>query len=289
VAAGQPARVIVDPEALILMSFWILPHEQRLADVAWSWTSVNSSLLSIQRLRNMRALFPAEAGANLAGLAELRLSEANDPRWKSLRVPKSPPLRVRQTKVRAVEPRFGSWAALMLQLRLGLGVGVKADVLTFVLGIGSAAPEWTSVAIAADALTYTPAAVRRAADDLSKARFIRTLDAADTKVSPHRMFSGQANAWSGLLGISTHHPGWGFWTERFLFVVELVTWLDREVAKPASPYARDVKAREILTRHGPAIRNDSIVDSHDFAAADLNYQYLVSASKAFTAWLENRG
>ncbi len=289
VASGSPARIIVDPEALILMSLWMLEHERRLADVVWSWVNVNSSLLSIQRLGNLRASFPPEVSHRLSALAEHRLVEAKDPRWKSLKTLKTEALGERSAKVRAVQPRLNTWATLTLQLRLGLGVGVKADALAFVLGLNPAGSEWVSVAMMADALGYTPAAVRRAADDLARARFIRTLDTAESEQAAQRMFSSQATLWASLLGLSINQPGWGFWRERYLFVVDVLTWLDREESKPTGDYARDVQAREILNRHGLALRKDRIVEPLDFAGADLNMNYLVSAAKAFANWLSNYG
>jgi hypothetical protein len=215
--------------------------------------------------------------------------ESKDVRWQSLKSTKTSSFAPRRSKVRAVRARLNSWATLMLQLRLGMGVGVKADVLTFVLGNSSVSPDWASVAMIADALKYTATGVRRAADDLARARFIQVLGTAESKISPHRMFGGQASAWANLLGVSANQPGWGYLLERYLFVVELLTWLDRESVKPTSEYARNVKARELLSKHAPAIRNDRVVDPHVFAAADLNYEFLVSTAKAFVAWLENRG
>jgi len=46
-SSEPPARIIVDPEALILMSLWMVTREQRLSDLLWSWIEVNSSLVSI--------------------------------------------------------------------------------------------------------------------------------------------------------------------------------------------------------------------------------------------------
>lgn len=289
VASGTPARIIVDPEVLILMSLWMQGHERRLADVVWSWLSVNSSLVSIQRLGNLRESFPLEVNHRLSAVAEYRLAKAKDPRWKSLKTPESERLGERSAKVRAVEPRLNSWATLMLQLRLGLGVGVKADVLTLLLGANPAGSEWMSVTTIADALSYTPAAVRRAADNLVKARFIRTLDTAETAKTAQRMYSGQAPPWAALLSLSVNQPGWGYWWERYLFAVDVLTLLDREASKPTSDYAQDVAARELLTRHGSVLRKDRIVDSQDFAVAELNLSYLVFASTAFVVWLGNYG
>lgn len=289
VSSGSPARIIVDPEALILMSFWILEHERRLGDVIWSWVEVNSPLLSIQRLGNLRESFPPEVSHRLAALAQYRVVESKDPRWKSLKKGKPEGLGERSAKVRAVQPRLNSWATLVLQLRLGLGVGVKADALAFVLGLNPGGSEWASVAMIADALGYTPTAVRRAADDLSRARFIRPLDTAESESAAQRMFSGQPAAWAHLLSLSVNQPGWGFWRERYLFVIDVLTWLGREENKPSSVYARDVAARELLTRHGLALRKDRIVDPLEFASSDLSLAYLIQACNAFMNWLTDQG
>ena len=54
VTSSSPARTIIDPEALVLMSLTMLEHERRLADVVWSWIDVNHALVSVQRLGNLR-------------------------------------------------------------------------------------------------------------------------------------------------------------------------------------------------------------------------------------------
>jgi hypothetical protein len=288
VTGNNPARIIVDPEALVLMSLWMLQHERRLADVVWSWVNVNSSLLSIQRLSNLSKGFPPEVSNRLSALAEYRLVEAKDPRWKSLKAKKSEEFGERNAKVRAVEPRFDSWATLMLQIRLGLGVGVKADALTVVLGGNESGTEWMSVASIADALGYTPAAVRRAADDLARARFIKPLDTPESGQAAHRMFTGHLGPWASLL-VQVGRPRWGYWPERYHFVIDVLTWLDREGGVPTSEYARDVRAREILTEHSAALRRDRIVDPQEFAVAEQNLSYLLATSKAFVSWLSHHG
>jgi hypothetical protein len=288
VQSNNTAQIVVDPEALILMSLWMLEHERRLTDVVWSWVNLNSALLSIQRLSNLRKDFPPEVSRRLSALAEYRVMEARDPRWKSLKTSKSVELGERTSKLRAVEPRFDSWATLMLQVRLGLGVGVKADVLTIVLGTNAFGTEWLSVAAIADTLGYTTAAVRRAADDLARARFIKPLDTPESDQAAQRMFTAQVAPWASLLGQSGS-PRWGYWPERYQFVIDALTWLERAASQPTLGYASDVEAREILQRHGVALRKDRIIDSQEFAVADLNLDYLVVASKAFVTWLGNHG
>lgn len=289
VSVNTPAEAIVDPEALVLMSFWMVEHERRLSDVVWSWVTVNSPLLSIQRLGNLKADFPADVARRLSALATLRVREAKDHRWKSLQKGSAAGMSKRSAKVRAIEPRFRHWASLMLQLRLGLGVGVKADVLTLLLGLNTVTPAWAGVSSIAESLGYTTAAVRRAADDLARARFLRLLETSEGAQSAQRMFSAQAGAWTNLLGVAPSQPGWGHWRERYLFLVELLTWLDRVQVKQIASYAMDVEARKILTRHALALRLNQVVDSQEFAVADLDLEYLVQVSRALTAWLRNNG
>jgi hypothetical protein len=283
------ARIVVDPEVLLLMSLRMIEQERRLADLIWSWTEVNSSLLSIQRLGNLAPSFPANVGQRLSGLAEYRVRETKDPRWKSLQRDRKATLGQRPPKLRATKPRFNSSATLLLQLRLGLGVGVKADVLTFVLGTNTLGQEWSSVSTIAEALGYTPVSVRRATNELARAKFILTLNTGESDETKQRMFSAQPGTWNNLLGHNINYPGWGYWWERYRFVSEVLNWLEGEEGRQTSSYAQDVKARELLTRHGPALRKDRILDPLEFAAAELNWNYLVSSVRSLETWLQNQG
>ncbi len=286
--SGQ-ANAIVDPEVLILVSLWMIDFEQRLADVTTSWVRINSSLLSIQRLGNLRDEFPKPVADRLSALAVVGMEDAKDLRWKSLRRSRPPELGARSNKVRAVEVRLSSWATLLLQLRRGMGVGAKADVLTFLLGTSGAQAEWANVASIADATRYTPAAVRRVADDLAAARFIRVPGTTESDRGLQRMYSADPPAWAQLLRIGVHQPGWGYWRERFLFIIELLNWMDGLSQREVSPYARDVEARELLNRHGAALLRDRVIDSIEFSGAELDMAYLERASLALASWIENRG
>lgn len=288
VSSPIPCRTIVDPEVLILMSLTMLEHERRLADVVWSWISVNHALVSVQRLGNLRGQFPDLAARRLAFVAGSRVDTEKDPRWKSLQMPAAERLEHRPARIRAVTPQFSSWATLQLQLRQGMGVGAKADVLSFVLGLNSNAAEWASVSMIAESIGYTTTAVRRVAEDLAAARFIRTLEVPDGDGAA-RMFSTHPAPWTSLLGVTYSQPGWGYWRERFQFAVEVLHWLNGEQTRPTSPYAQDVAARKILTRHGAALRRDRIVEPIEFAGAVLGRDYLVGAVRALITWWANHG
>jgi hypothetical protein len=286
--SGQ-ANAIVDPEVLILVSLWMLDFEQRLADVTTSWVRINSSLLSIQRLVNLCDDFPKPVADRLSALAAVGMDEAKDIRWKSLRRNQAAELGARDNKVRAVDVRSNSWATLLLQLRRGMGVGAKADVLAFLLGSSGVQGEWANVAAIADATRYTPAAVRRVADDLAAAKFIRVPGTIESDRGVQRMYNADSAAWAQLLRVGVHQPGWGYWRERFLFIVELLIWIESLSEREVTPYARDVEARELLTRHSAALLRDRVIDSIEFSGADRDVAYLERASLALANWIENRG
>ncbi len=285
---SRQATAIVDPEALILMSLWMLEHEQRLGDVARSWVKVNSSLVSIQRLRNLRPQFPKSVSGALAALAEVGVEEAKDSRWESLRKRGTSPLEARANKTRSLEARFGAWSTLLLQLRRGMGVGAKADTLTFLLGTSTQA-EWSSVTTIAEAVGYTPAAIRRVADDLAAARFIRVPGASESDRGIQRLYQAAPGAWAPLLRVSVQDPGWGHWRERYLLLIALLTWLEELDRRSVSAYARDVEAREILGRHAAAFLRNQVVAAVDFDRADHGAQYLEDVAHRLLGWIENRG
>lgn len=285
---GQ-ANAIVDPEVLILTSLWMLDFEQRLADITTSWVRINSSLLSIQRLRNLQNQFPKLVSDRLSALATVGVEEGKDKRWESLRKPQVTDLGTRGNKVRAVEVGPPSWASLFLQLRRGFGVGAKADVLTFLIGTSGHQGDWSSVAMIAEATGYTPAGVRRAADELAAARFIRVPSTADRHGGVQRLYNADPQAWAQLLRVGVAHIGWGYWRERFLFIIDLLTWMHGLLEREVSSYARDVEARELLTKHSAAFLRDRVVDPIDFSGAELGVAYLETVTRSLVNWLTNHG
>lgn len=287
-SAGRSASSIVDPEALILMSLWMRPQEQRLADVLTSWITVNSGLVGIQRLQNLLSGFPGSVADDLSALAETGIKQAKDIRWRSLRGKGSPTtLGQRNNKVRAVEPRFDAWPTLLLQLRRGMGVGAKADVLAFLLG-SKDEREWWSVAAISESLGYTPAAIRRVADDLAAARFIRRPGTGEADPGVQRLYSADPASWTGLLRVSPHFLGWGYWRERFLFCIEALTWLEQVGHEAPSPYVTDVGARELLSRHASVFLRNSVMYPPDFEVAEHNLEFLKQAIQRLLGWMENQ-
>ncbi len=159
------AKSIIDPEALLLASLGMRQYERRLNDfIAW-WAEAGSIFMSVQRLTTLAAEFPASVQEGIGGFALVAV-KGGDRRWK--RHSAGEPIPQRGFKG-SREPHLQSVAAEMLRLRAGFGVGVKADVLTFLLGIrGTPA----TVKEVARATAYSERSVRTAAAEMALAGMI---------------------------------------------------------------------------------------------------------------------
>lgn len=280
-------QAALDPEALLLMSLSLLEQERRLADVIASWVGLNSTLLSFQRARNLSRQFPPSAQERLADVATIAL-EAGDHRWKPLAAASAgTALTSRSGKLRASRPAFMQTATLMLQLRQGMGIGVKSDVLAFLLVSDGRGQEWASVASMTRALGYTSAAVRRSADDLAAARFIRRMETVERETAASRMYMAEPAAWAAALHLGTIQSGWRYWRERYSFIADVLATSASLDAAQASDFAVAVACRELLERHRAAIIRDTGIrpalfeDSGDWPAA------LHAAAEQMMQWLQN--
>lgn len=283
------AHAMIDPEALLLGSLCLAERERRLDDVAASWVKTNSTLLSVQRLKNLLHAFPPGTAARLSDAADVAIT-AKDVRWASIAHPGRDEPLGRGNKLRATEVRFLHSATLMLQLRQGMGVGVKADVLSYLLAIWFNGRSWASTAAITEAIGYTSAGVRRAADDLARARFIDVPNVAGGASSSQRMYSVDPARWVQTLGVGNIEAGWRFWRERFSLVAAILETERQLEGKPVSDYALGVTLRELIEAHRSAfVRNDAVreevlLDGGDDWAATFS-----AATMALETWMRNSG
>lgn len=242
-AIGAPVGVaervasVVDPEALLHLSAALAPREPWLMDAMLRWMALHSSLLSVQRVKNLAVDFPADSRDRLAALARVAVDDAKDARWTPLAEGRTPEPRPRRKPARAIQRRFTDATALLLQIRLGMGVGAKADVLGYLLATNGAAASAPEIA---DSTGYTVVAVRRAADEMTSARFVRALRGGDGPTT----YAAAPDAWAPVLGVRPPIPPWRGWRERFAFVAELLEW----ESGSADP--------ELLVRHAAALEFD---------------------------------
>jgi hypothetical protein len=234
VGAAERVTSIVDPEALLHFSAAVAPREPWLMEAMAPWMALHSSLLSVQRARNLAVDFPPDARDRLAALARVAVDDGKDARWTPLAEGRPAAPRPRRKPERAIQRRFTDATALLLQLRLGMGVGVKADVLAYLLAANGAP---VSAPVIADATGYTVVAVRRAADEMTSAHFLR----ADRGGDGPTTYAAAPDAWAPVLGVATPISPWRGWRERFAFVAELLEW----ESASADP--------ELLVRHAAAL------------------------------------
>lgn len=304
--AGRDLHALVDPEALVLISLVLLQEERRLGDLVHDWGARNSDLLSVQRVKNLEADYPEPVRGpltqRLASFATVARDAGKDLRWRSLaqgraevegrgletareagtrargaHAPGSPD--GAPTRARATRARLTADATLLLRLRLGLGVGVKADLLAFLL---ARVEEWATVRDVTDAIGYTVAAVRRAADDLAAARLIEALDG---QPAGYRVTYG---AWAPLLGFEDRPPRWASWHERFVFATAFLHWAEAARERPLSAYAFGAHGRQLLERHRPAFEHDLVAVWSEHSPVPNWGAFVGRSVRSLAAWMAEK-
>jgi hypothetical protein len=249
-AAAVPAdqsRVwsIIDPEALILLSLAVRDRERRLNDLLAGWARIGASLLSVQRLKTLARDYPEQVRAQVPDFARYA-AEAGDRRWRSHAAEWGEP-RTSQPRKKDLGPlRLVEGPALMLRLRAGIGVGAKADLLSFLLGLGGTAADLKTIALATG---YTSRAVRTAAEEMALARFIHEIE------GPPSSYLANPKTWGSVLEIyrlgpsATERPSippWRFWSVAFAFLTAVIDW-EREASQQGwSSYVASSRARDLM-------------------------------------------
>jgi hypothetical protein len=250
--ASGPTRSIIDPEALVLLSLVLRKDERRLDDVLGWWAGFGASLLSVQRIATMAGAFPDSVREDLRELA-WTAAAAGDRRWGRLKGEGVSEGIVHRGKGHG-ELRLGEEPALMLKLRAGFGVGVKADVLSILIGLGGSP---LTVRTLAAASSYTLVAVRAAAQEMVQAKIIRT-----TSERP-AIYSVDADGWLQLLfpkpnGVR-EAPPWRFSAQVFAFLAGVLEWADAARDVRVSTYVHSSRARDLFEAHQAVFSYNQIV------------------------------
>lgn len=254
-ASHQPdPNTPVDPEALLLGSLALVEEEPRLRDVVAAWMTERSARLSMQRVRNLARRFPDEVRPKLAAAAATAVEKGRDARWKPL-AKDAVPLGAREKDLVAALP-YPHPAAVVLQLRAGLGVSAKADVLSYVLTSATRGDTWASVSAIAEALAYTSAGVRRAVDELAEAGFIVPAGSAARHTPAPRMYRANSGPWGTILGHAIL-SSWARWDQHFGFAAALIGWCRASAGREVSEYAFEAKLHELLSAYPLAFLNES--------------------------------
>ncbi len=278
-SSAKPAVALVDPEALVLLSLALAEEERRLWDLLGWWARVGCQILSVQRIKNLAGAYPEAVRSKLGQFAHLALSEGGDFRWKPL-ARSQPAKTIRLKKSLGDRLTLTEPSALLLRLRMGFGVGMKADILGFLLGMQGA---WASTRQITEAASYTSQAIRRALEDMATARF---LEATSETPAKYRV---DPSGWADFLGLSGGLPAWRYWPPVFAFVADLVDWARRDISVERSPYILSSRARDLFEHHQRAFTwNQITIPIPDDFPGDKYLQAFEETLNKIAHWLEER-
>lgn len=246
-AGGKRPRAIVDPEALVLLSLALRGREQRLDDLVFAWARRGSALLSVQRMTSLAETFPQATRDALGEFA----AEAGDRRWRAHAGPSNEDRAAPHTGLLG-PMRLTAGPALLLRLRAGFGVGAKADLLTFLLGLRGAP---ASVSLMAAATAYSGRAMRTAAEEMALAGFIERMDTAPvTYVADHAAWASVLRLFRLTASRTPEVPQWRYWSVVFAFLAEVDCWARQAEEEGWSPYVASSRARDLVADHARTVQ-----------------------------------
>lgn len=261
-ASSRPVGRIVDPEALVLLSWAVREEERRLVDMLRWWAQVGAPLTNIQRMRTLVDHLEGDSGHHFALFARWA-SESGHRSWKRYAAPEgeASASEARGLKgpeeLRLVEP-----STLMLKMRAAFGVGAKSDVLTFLIGLRGG---MATVAVISRAVGYTETAVRDALKDMSLAGLVQeTMNRPAYYKVLHR-------PWVDLLELEAPWqeeagagPSWGMWAPLFGLLITARDLAEKALSRADGEYVTASAARDTVERYAYAL------SFHDIAVPSLD-------------------
>ena len=238
---------MVDPEALLLLSCALRDDEPRLWDLVGGFLAEGSSLLSVQRTRNLAATFPEPVQELLGEVASIAVADGKDARWRSLA--EGQPRSYREGKVYRPTRSVAEPAALILRLRLAFGVHSRTDSLAFLLAI---APSAATAKDVAEATGYGPMPTRRALEAMATSRLIAR---EGTRPERYHLIPEQ---WVVLLNGGKRLPAWRYWNLLFAFLAEVLPSGGEKQVSESSPYLESSHLRRLVLEHRVALTKNRI-------------------------------
>ena len=264
-------RWAADPEALILFTLGIARRDPRLFDEVLDWVALNQKVLSLQRLRNLTARFPVDAGivgAVVAWtkdpvpthiLAGQERASGTPPRAgdKAKQPVFSPdvlgfvaradpvfaehgfirPVAVRTGKSR--EPDTGRPVNFAFRLRHLFGPGSRSEVMRVLLTYRDGPLDAARIA---DEAAF---AKRNASETLAALAASGGIGA--TWSGNERHFRARREPWATLLGLNDT-PLFVSWVHLLPAALEISTWLDEKADAVGSDYLLASQARSLIDK-----------------------------------------
>lgn len=282
--SGDASGAIVDPEALLLLSLWLLPRAPRLRPTVHDWVEAWSDLLSVQRTRNIARSYSADVQQELRAVAVTALERGKDFRWTPVIKGGSGGGRGESGDDTGAADEgtrhdgrlpVGRAGLLVLRFRMAFGVGARADALAFLLARGNA---WSTVTEISQATGYTPSAIRRALDRMAEAEIVLMVDDGATR------YRCDAGAWSALLGLQTSVAPWQYWLQHFTFIATFVEWAESVARRKLTAYAITEGMRGVARQFRPTDDRDQLrAWDHAFRDGSTMAEMSAALRSAFAA------
>lgn len=291
-------RWAADPEALLLFTLEAARDDARLFDEVLDWLTVNLSLVSHQRLRN---LFIDDRDPDLVGAA---LSWASQSRGRRSNAPPTAheprPLFRRIGHLGSLDPVFLEWGwerppvkpsgnsaepdstapvNLAFQLRRLLGVGAKAEVMRLLLT--TAAPTCTP-AVIAGAAAYSKRNVQEALTAFAAAGVVDLIS-----LGTRHSYALRRDRVTAFLGIAADDiPQGRDWPQLLGALRRLLRWLLDNRDADTSEYLRASSARAMAGEISPLLRYAGVPTPGSTRTGADYWQDFVSLALAAVAALD---
>ena len=177
----------------------------------------------------------------------------------------------------------------MVQLRSGMGIGVKADVLAYLLCVSRHGQNWASIGSIVDALGYGKAAVGNATEEMCAAKFILAPGAVDPQARTPKMFRADPTAWASVLGLNDGSPSWTYWDQHYLFLTKYLAWHQEVTDRNVTDYALAVQLRALLEAHPRALTTDRAGAERAPEVVDQIPEFLERRMTTWQNWFRNLG
>jgi hypothetical protein len=258
-----------DPEALIVFTLEVARGEPRLFDELMDWALLNEPLLSVRRLRAMciddtdqmlvtaalewlasqRPRARLQSGGGTPATATLQpLFRAEGPAGEIeasfavaglRRAPLSP-----SHKSRPPDPTQP--INLAFRLRQILGVGIRAETIRVLLGIGA---PWVTAAVLARATCYSKRNVHDALAGLTNAQVVSAVS-----VGGEQRYAAERHKWAALLGIEPGQlPIHRDWPQLLSALRRILRWSEQAELASLSDYLIASRARDLLEAVRPEL------------------------------------
>lgn len=268
-------RWAADPEALLLFTFEVGRSEPRLFDEVLDWLVVNESLISLQRLRNLRRDEEDRmlAGGVLAWVADQKprsrfatssratrrertTQRSAQPLFRNIKTAVSDPDSVflehgflRQhviTSQKSVPPDIQAPINFAFRMRQLLGMGARAEVARIMLTINE---ERLSAQTIAHFAGYSRRNVQDALISLRKAGVVDAVT-----ISNEQRYTAPRERWASMLGLREDElPEFCPWPQLLYILRVLWRWLENPANQNLSEYMLASSARTLTDQMAPGL------------------------------------